>query len=73
MALAGLGFTYIPEHSVTLDGLCVQPLVEPEITRQIQIVTVRGRPHGQSVGAFVSEALRCPWWSRGATPLPASA
>lgn len=72
MALAGLGFTYIPEHSVTLSGLCVRPLVEPEITRQIQIVTVRGRPHAPSVGAFVNEALRFPWSSRGATPLPAT-
>jgi DNA-binding transcriptional LysR family regulator len=71
MALAGLGFTYIPEHSVTLAGLCVRPLVEPEITRQIQIVTVRGRPHVPAVGAFVNEALRFPWSSRGATPLPA--
>ncbi|MBV9836286.1 MAG: LysR family transcriptional regulator [Alphaproteobacteria bacterium] len=73
MALAGLGFTYIPEHSVTLAGLCVRPLVDPEITRQIQIVTVRGRPHVPAVGAFVNEALRFPWSSRGATPLPASA
>ena len=60
----GLGFTYIPEHSVTLAGLRVRPLVEPEITRQIQIVTVRGRPHVPAVGAFVNEALRFPWSSR---------
>ena len=71
MALAGLGFTYIPEHSVTLSGLCIRPLAEPEIIRQIQIVTVRGRPHSPAVGAFVNEALRFPWSSRGATPLPA--
>ena len=70
---SGLGFIYIPEHSVTLAGLCVRPLVDPEITRQIQIVTVRGRPHMPSVGAFVNEALRFPWSSRGATPLPAGA
>jgi len=73
MALAGLGFTYIPEHSVTLNGLCVRPLVEPEISRQIQIVTVRGRPHVPAVGAFVNEALRFPWSSRGAAPLVANA
>ena len=72
MALAGLGFTYIPEHSVTLSGLCVRPLIDPEISRQIQIVTVRGRPHAPAVGAFVNEALRFPWSSRGATPLPAA-
>lgn len=73
MALTGLGFTYIPEHSVTLSGLCIRPLVEPEIARQIQIVTVRGRPHAPAVGAFVNEALRFPWSSGGSTPLPAGA
>jgi DNA-binding transcriptional LysR family regulator len=72
MALAGVGFTFIPEHSVTLSGLCVRPLIDPEIKREIQIVTVRGRPHTPAVGAFVNEALRFPWSSRGATPLPAA-
>ncbi|MBL8674949.1 MAG: LysR family transcriptional regulator [Rhodospirillales bacterium] len=61
MALTGLGFTYIPEHSVTLPGLCVRPLIEPEIARTVQISTVRGRPHLPAVGAFVNEALRFPW------------
>jgi len=42
MALAGLGFTDIPEYSVTLSGLC--PLIEPNVVRAVQIVTVRGRP-----------------------------
>jgi DNA-binding transcriptional LysR family regulator len=63
MALAGLGFTDIPEYSVTLDGLCVRPLIEPDVVRAIQIVTVRGRPHVPAVAAFVNEALRFPWTS----------
>ena len=61
MALAGLGFTFIPEYAVSLPGLCVRPLVEPDIIRTVQVVTVRGRPHVPSVGAFVREVLAFPW------------
>lgn len=61
MALAGLGFTFIPEFAVTMPGLRVRPLIDPEITRTIQVVTVRGRPHVPAVGAFVREILAYPW------------
>ena len=61
MVLAGLGFTFIPEYAVTMPELRVRPLVEPEITRTIQVATVRGRPHLPAVGAFVREVLAFPW------------
>jgi DNA-binding transcriptional LysR family regulator len=61
MAVAGLGFTFIPEFAVTMPGLCVRPLIDPEISRVIQVVTVRGRPHVPAVGAFVREVLAFPW------------
>lgn len=61
MVLAGLGFTFIPEYAVTMPELRVRPLVEPEITRTIQVATVRGRPHVPAVGAFVREVLAFPW------------
>ena len=61
MALAGFGFTYIPEHAVTMSGLRVRPLIDPEISRTIQVVTVRGRPHVPAVGAFVREVLAFSW------------
>ena len=61
MAMAGLGFTFIPEFAVTMPGLKVRPLIEPEIVRTIQVVTVRGRPHTPAVGAFVREILAFPW------------
>lgn len=46
---------------MTAPGLCVRPLIDPEISRSIQVVTVRGRPHQPSVGAFVREVLAFPW------------
>lgn len=61
MALTGLGFTFIPEFAVTMPGLCIRPLIDPEISRVIQVVTVRGRPHVPAVGAFVREVLAFPW------------
>jgi len=61
MVLAGLGFTIIPEFAVTVPGLVVLPLVEPEFVREINLVTVRGRPHSSAVGAFVHACRRHPW------------
>jgi len=61
MVLAGLGFTLIPEYAVTVPGLVVRELAEPEFVRQINLVTVRGRPHAPAVGAFVHACRRYPW------------
>jgi DNA-binding transcriptional LysR family regulator len=61
MVLAGLGFTYIPEFAVTVPGLVVRPLIEPEVYRTVSLVTVRGRPHSPAVGAFVRAAKRHDW------------
>jgi DNA-binding transcriptional LysR family regulator len=57
MALAGLGFTFIPEYAVTVSGLLTRPLIEPEVARTVNLVTVRGRPHSTAVGAFVRTAM----------------
>ena len=57
MACAGLGFTFIPEFAVTVTGLLTRLLVEPEVSRTINLVTVRGRPHSTAVGAFVRTAM----------------
>ena len=65
MAMAGLGFTFIPEFAVTMPGLRVRPLIEPEIVRSIQVVTVRGRPHVPAVGAFVRQILAFAWVKPG--------
>jgi DNA-binding transcriptional LysR family regulator len=64
MALAGLGFSLIPEFAVTMRGLVVRPLIDPEVTRTVNVVTVRGRPHSPAVGAFVSQCKRYPWQSK---------
>ncbi|MCB1492463.1 MAG: LysR family transcriptional regulator [Rhodobiaceae bacterium] len=69
MVLAGLGFTVIPEFAVTVPGLVTRPLVDPEFIRTVNLVTVRGRPHSPSVGAFVHESRRYPWLEQMRRPL----
>jgi DNA-binding transcriptional LysR family regulator len=64
MVLAGLGFTMIPEYAVTMPGLVLRPLVEPEVVRNVNLISVRGRPHSAAVGAFVHEARRFDWQDR---------
>jgi DNA-binding transcriptional LysR family regulator len=70
MILAGLGFGFFPESAVIMPGLLKLPLIEPEIRRTINLVTVRGRPHTPAVGAFVREALRHNWHEGGGGAAP---
>ena len=58
MAAAGLGYAFMPALCVNHPGVVARPLVEPEIWREIAVVTVRGRPHSPGVGALVQEAMR---------------
>jgi DNA-binding transcriptional LysR family regulator len=61
MAAAGMGYAFMPEQSAVGPGVAVRPLVEPEIWREVSLVTVRGRKHSAAVGALVAEAAR---WRR---------
>jgi LysR family transcriptional regulator, hydrogen peroxide-inducible genes activator len=61
MIAAGLGFGFMPEYSVSHGGVVARPLIEPEFWREVNLVTVRGRPHSPAVGAFVREAMRTQW------------
>lgn len=61
MIRAELGFGFFPEFSVTDPSLVTRPLIDPQFTRRIELVTVRGRPHSPAVGAFVAEARSFMW------------
>ena len=39
----------------------MRPLVEPELWREVNLVTVRGWPHSPAIGALVREAMRTQW------------
>jgi DNA-binding transcriptional LysR family regulator len=61
MVRAGLGTTLMPQHLLVLGGIETRPLVEPEISRQISLVTVVGRPHSPPVVAAIETAQRHQW------------
>jgi DNA-binding transcriptional LysR family regulator len=58
MVAAGLGYAFIPEQCVSHPQVIARPLIDPEIRREVCLVTVRGRPHAPTVGALVRETSR---------------
>lgn len=68
MVAAGLGFGFLPQYCIPERAdLVIRPLIEPEIWREISLVTVRGRPHSPALGVLVHQAMQTKW--RGAEPL----
>lgn len=61
MVRAGLGCAIMPESLPLLDGILMRPLVEPEVSRQISLTTVSGRPHSAPVAAVVRVARQHSW------------
>jgi DNA-binding transcriptional LysR family regulator len=72
MVAMGLGFGFMPRHSINHPGVVARPLIEPEFWREIKLVTVRGRPHSPAVGALVREASRTQWFGEKALTGPAA-
>jgi DNA-binding transcriptional LysR family regulator len=61
MVSAGLGMTVMPEFLPILPGIEMRLVVEPEVHRQISLVTVAGRPHSKPVGLAVKTARSYAW------------
>ena len=62
MVEAGLGFGFLPQYCIPGEtDLVIRPLVEPEIWREISLVTVRGRPHSPALGVLVHQAMQTKW------------
>jgi DNA-binding transcriptional LysR family regulator len=61
MVLAGIGFAFAPEYSVTLPGLLQRPLVEPTVVRSVSLATPRGRPFSPAVAAFIRTVKAYRW------------
>jgi LysR family hydrogen peroxide-inducible transcriptional activator len=61
MVMAGIGIAFLPEYSVLLPGLQTRPLVDPEVSREVSLVTVAGRRFSPAVAAFVRAITAYPW------------
>ena len=66
MVAAGLGWAFMPVHAVGHPGIVGLPIIEPEFWREVNLVTVRGRPHSPAVGALAREAMSTRWFGRRA-------
>jgi LysR family transcriptional regulator, hydrogen peroxide-inducible genes activator len=64
MVAAGLGFAFMPAHTVKHPGVLGLPVVEPEFWRQVNLVSVRGRRYSPGVGSLVREAMRKTWFGK---------
>jgi DNA-binding transcriptional LysR family regulator len=61
MVLAGIGFAFMPEYSVTLPGLGQRPLVEPEVSRTVAAATMPGRAQAPATAAFLRATQGFAW------------
>ena len=73
MAAAGLGFGFMPAFSAAYPGVAALRLIEPEVAREMSLVTVRGRPDSPAVGALVHEVMRIRWTGAAAQAAHAAA
>ena len=65
--LAGLGFAFMPQYSVTLPGLMTRPLVDPPVERTLVAAEVRGRKRSPVAKLFF-EALHVYAWEHDRAP-----
>ncbi len=61
MVLARIGFAFMPECSVTLPELLQRPLIDPEVSRTISLLSVPGRPYSPATAAMVRAAQLFRW------------
>jgi DNA-binding transcriptional LysR family regulator len=61
MILAGMGCALMPEHLLLFPGLPTRIVIEPEITREVMLVTVGGRRFSPALDTFVRLASRFDW------------
>jgi DNA-binding transcriptional LysR family regulator len=61
MVLAGLGFAFMPEYSVTDGGPRSRLLVEPAVSREVHAFEVRGRKRSAAADLFLREVTSFRW------------
>jgi DNA-binding transcriptional LysR family regulator len=61
MVMAGMGICFLPEFSPSMPGLHTRRLIEPEVVREVSLVTVSGRRFSPAVSTFV-RALKAYKW-----------
>jgi LysR family hydrogen peroxide-inducible transcriptional activator len=58
---AGFGVTFLPEFSLVTPGVINRPLIEPEVLREISLVSIEGRSWPPAVETFARAIQTYPW------------
>lgn len=61
MVMAGMGLCVIPEFLIMHAGLHTHPVTNPDVVRQVCLVTVAGRRFSPAVGTFVRAIKSYEW------------
>ena len=64
MVAAGFGVTFLPEFSLVTPGVISRPLIEPEVLREISLVSIEGRSWPPVVETFSRAIQTYPWQTR---------
>lgn len=67
MVAAGMGICFLPEYSALLSGLVTRPVIDPEVRREVALVSVAGRRWSAPVAAMVN-AIRIFAWDSAHGP-----
>lgn len=71
MVLAGLGFAFMPEYSVTSKSILTRPLVDPVVERAVVAAEVRGRKRSPATSLFFDALHSHRWLQAAATAVAA--
>ena len=63
MVAAGFGVCFLPEFSPTIPGVRTQPVTDPEVTREVSLVSLPGRRFSPAVMTFI-RAIRSHQWAK---------
>ena len=58
---AGLGMTLMPKYLPLMEGIETRPIIEPEVSRTVSVVTRAGRKHSAPVQKALNAARSMQW------------
>lgn len=61
MVTAGMGICFLPEYSPVMPGLHTRRLTDPEVVREVSLITVKGRRRSAAAEVFVRALTTFKW------------
>ena len=61
MVMAGMGISFTPEYSIVVPGLQARRVIDPEVSREVCLITMSGRRFSPAVATFVRAIKAYSW------------